>query len=203
LSAQDARRLFEPFFTTKEAGKGTGLGLSVVYGIVRSHGGTIVCASEPGGGTVFQIYLPAWSPVESPAATVPAALEEPTAKGSETILLVDDETHLLETGKDILEEYGYKALLAQDGETAIDRYRRSMEEIDLIILDLIMPGMGGIKCLSELVALNPNVRVIVASGYSASVKEKEVRRMGARGFINKPYKIQELLKVIRSILDES
>lgn len=203
MTKEVLEHIFEPFFTTKEAGKGTGLGLSVVYGIVRNHGGTIVCASEPRGGTVFQIYLPAWSPVESPAATVPAALEEPTAKGSETILLVDDETHLLETGKDILEEYGYKTLLAQDGETALDRYRRNMGEIDLIILDLIMPGMGGIKCLSELVALNPNVRVIVASGYSASVKEKEVRRMGARGFINKPYKIQELLRMIRSILDES
>ena len=201
MTKEVLEHIFEPFFTTKEAGKGTGLGLAVVYGIVRNHGGAIVCASEPGAGTVFQIYLPALSILEAPATAAPAEWEEPTFKGHETLLLVDDEMHLLETGKEILEEYGYKTLLAQDGETALERYRQNMGKIDLTILDLIMPGMGGLKCLNELLAYDPAARVIVASGYSASIKAKEVRRLGARGFINKPYRIQDLLKTIRFVLD--
>ena len=142
MDKETLKHIFEPFFTTKEVDKGTGLGLSVVYGIVKSHGGYITCESEQGVGTTFYIYLPALDqPYE--AVEVKSESVEEDLRGSETILLVDDEKYLLEGGRDILNHFGYQAMVAETGEMALEIFKKERERIDLIIMDLIMPGMGG------------------------------------------------------------
>jgi len=167
MDKETLAHIFEPFYTTKETGKGTGLGLAMVYGIVKSHGGYIMCYSEPGEGTTFKIYFPA---VESQGVAHRPRREEETAfpGGNETILLVDDEDTLRDLGKEMLERFGYTVLQAENGESALRVYERNQREISLVILDLIMPGMGGRKCLEELMRINPQVNVVVASGYSAN-----------------------------------
>jgi two-component system, cell cycle sensor histidine kinase and response regulator CckA len=190
--------IFEPFFTTKKVGEGTGLGLAMVYGIIMNHKGSIHCYSIPGMGTTFKIYLPAMESLKVPSAT--DTIETPKG-GAETILLVDDEAVLRDIGKQILENFGYTVLTAVDGEKALDIYRRRPAGIDLIILDLIMPGMGGIKCLAELLRINPEVRVIISSGYSVNGGEDSPSK-GAKGFIKKPYIFEGMLKEVRRVLDE-
>lgn len=195
------KHIFEPFFTTKEVGKGTGLGLAVVYGIIKSHNGVIYCESELNKGTVFHILFPALT-----AARPQKVIEQPQhkqfAKGTETILLVDDEKSILDTGKDTLNLYGYEILTAGNGEQAIDIYQVHREKIHLIVLDLIMPGMGGKKCLKDLIAINPRVKVLMTSGYSTSQQVEELIDEGAAGFINKPYRVDDLLANIRKVIDD-
>lgn len=192
-------RIFEPFFTTKEVGKGTGLGLAIVYGIVKSHHGYINCYSEPGEGTSFKIYFPARAQA---AGLEEQELETPVKGGTETVLLVDDEDAIRELGKQILEKFGYNVLTAVDGESALDLYRREQDRIDLVVLDLIMPGMGGKRCLEELLKANARARVLIASGYSDTIPIKETVAMGARNFIGKPYEIKKMLAMVRQVLDE-
>jgi nitrogen-specific signal transduction histidine kinase/ActR/RegA family two-component response regulator len=192
-------RIFEPFFTTKEVGKGTGLGLAIVYGIVKSHHGYISCFSEPGEGTSFKIYLPARAQAAGLEEQEP---EAPVKAGTETVLLVDDEDAIRDLGKQILERFGYKVLTAVDGESALDLYRREQDRIDLVVLDLIMPGMGGKRCLEELLKANARARVLIASGYSDTVPIKETVALGAKNFIGKPYEIRKMLAMVRQVLDE-
>jgi CheY-like chemotaxis protein len=200
MDKETLKHIFEPFFTTKEVDKGTGLGLSVVHGIVKSHGGYITCESEQGVGTTFYIYLPALDqPYE--AVEVKSESVEEDLRGSETILLVDDEKYLLEGGRDILNHFGYQAMVAETGEMALEIFKKERERIDLIILDLIMPGMGGLKCLSELLKIDPGTKVVIASGYATNVQKNEILRNGAAGFIQKPYRLQYLLREIRRIID--
>jgi len=194
------QHIFEPFFTTKEVGKGTGLGLSVVYGVVKSHNGFIYCDSEPGKGTTFHILFPALTNVrlqEAAESSHPRQLP----RGTETILLVDDEKSILETGRDTLSLYGYKILSAENGEQALEIYQSQKEEIHLIILDLIMPGKGGKKCLNDLLAINPLAKVLMTSGYSTPQQIEGLIKEGAAGFINKPYRADDLLSNIRKIID--
>jgi CheY-like chemotaxis protein len=192
--------IFEPFFTTKDVGKGTGLGLSVVYGIVKNHSGYISCESEQEIGTTFYIYLPA---LDQPYLEEDFKREsgEEDLSGTETILLVDDEKYLLEGGRDILNHFGYKALIAETGESALEIFEKERESIDLVIMDLIMPGMGGLKCLSELLKIDPATRVVIASGYAASIKKSDILKNGAAGFVQKPYHLQDLLREIRRVID--
>ena len=192
-------RIFEPFFTTKETGKGTGLGLSMVYGIVKSHGGEIVCESDPGRGATFDLYFPALT-VDSAA---PAQGQEPVLirPGKETILLVDDERFILDIGTNILERYGYRVITAESGEKALERFGIGGNAIDLVILDINMPGMGGNRCMKELLARDPGVRVLIASGYASKGYEQEAIAAGAAGFIGKPYKLAEMLGKVREVLD--
>jgi len=191
--------IFEPFYSTKEPGEGTGLGLAMVYGIVKSHQGYITCDSEPGVGTTFSIYFPILTgDMESDAAPN----TEMPAFGTETILLVDDEEPVRELGAELFEWAGYKVLTAADGQKALEVYRRKKAHISLVILDLIMPKVGGKQCLKELLTINPNVKVLVASGYSAKGPTKDVIELGARGFITKPYDTKEILSVVRNVLDE-
>ena len=192
--------IYEPFYTTKALGKGTGLGLAMVYGIVKNHGGYIMCYSEPGQGTIFKIYFPAVnSEVEEQREDKKEDKKIPG--GNEIILLVDDEKTILEIGKNILERFGYEITTAQSGEKAVEIFERENDRIDLIILDVGMPGMGGHKCLKELLKIDSKVKVIISSGYSPNGKVKETLETGASGFIGKPYQFADMLKKVRKVLD--
>jgi PAS domain S-box-containing protein len=191
--------IFEPFYTTKEVGKGTGLGLAMVYGIVKGHGGHIDCSSRAGEGTVFDLYFPVFQmEVSQPHEE---RTEEAIPRGSETILLVDDEESLLDIGKEVLKRHGYQVLTANSGEAAIEAYDRMGKTVDLLILDLNMPGMGGLKCLSTLREMNPGARVIIASGYLADDQLRESVRFGASAFVAKPYKLSDFVRAVREVLD--
>jgi PAS domain S-box-containing protein len=192
--------IYDPFYTTKEVGKGTGLGLAMVYGIVKSHDGYILCESEPGQGTHFKIYLPVVK-----EGRAPEELQEHQAirGGSETILLVDDEEPIRSLGEQILTRYGYAVLKAHDGETALKLYEEKKEKIALVLLDLIMPGMGGKKCLEGLLQINQDARVVIASGYSPDGSHKSFLEGGAKNFIGKPFNMKEMLQVVREVLDEN
>ena len=194
--------IFEPFYSTKEAGKGTGLGLAVVYGIISNHRGHIICKSEPGRGTTFDMFFPALSLLDLTTAISEKGRDnEKLAVGNEIILLVDDETYLLETNMTLLEQYGYQILTAENGEEAIEIFKNKNKVISLVILDLLMPGMGGLKCLTGLLNINKDVKVIISSGYITSDQQHEALSKGAVGFIQKPYRHQDLLKMVRRILD--
>jgi len=190
--------IFEPFYTTKAVGEGTGLGLAMVHGIVRQHGGHIRCYSEPGTGTTFKIYFPALVSDEEQEETT---TREMPRGGSETILLVDDEEMIRDLGSRILTKAGYKVIKASNGKDALEVYQTRSYEIALVILDLIMPEMSGRQCLEGLLALDPSVKVIIASGYSANGPTKDALSAGAKGFVNKPYDIRQVLEVVRGVLD--
>ena len=193
--------MFEPFFTTKAVGKGTGLGLSTVYGIVESHGGFIYCDSEPGRGTTFDIYLPAIKESTPTYTTGETEVDNAGPPGHETILVVDDESALRDIAGRILSKAGYRVMKASSGEEAIKAYAAQPTAVDLVLLDLNMPGMGGVKALDALKEINSDAKVLIASGYSHESREKDSIGDGASGFVDKPYKKQELLTTIRHILD--
>ncbi|EFI36339.1 multi-sensor hybrid histidine kinase [Desulfonatronospira thiodismutans ASO3-1] len=199
MDRETLHHIFDPFFTTKETGKGNGLGLATAYGIINAHGGYIQCYSEPGQGTTFKIFFPvqeadALQPDESaPAENAPG--------GRETILVVDDEPEIRELTREALESLGYSARVASSGEEALDIYKQQGENVDLVLLDLNMPGMGGRKCLQELLHLDPRVRVLIASGYASN--GLDVLNIGSRGYLGKPYQINELAAKIREVLDDA
>jgi PAS domain S-box-containing protein len=199
MSQETMQHIFEPFFTTKGAGKGTGLGLAIVFGIMKHHEGFINCYSEIGHGTTFRIYFP----------VVQTELEEDLEQesavpqgGSETILLVDDEESLCDIGSQILTRAGYTVLTATNGKDALNLYGKKRSDISLVLLDLIMPEMGGKECFQELVNINPKVRVILSSGFLSNGTTEEARVFGFRGFVEKPYNMRQLLHMVREVLDE-
>ncbi len=199
MTKETMDRMFDPFFTTKgwDFKKGTGLGLSVAKGIVELHGGWITCRSEPGKGTTFRLYFPVMD--DSPLAPdTPAA--EGTAGGANKILLVDDEEYVRDLGKRILEQSGFAVITAENGEEAVKVYAGEKSSISLVVLDLIMPVMGGEKCLEELLKINPNVKVILSSGHTLDSSELVRLRAYTKGFVNKPYRIKQILGVVREIL---
>ena len=199
MDPEMTKRIFEPFFTTKKPGKGTGLGLAVVYGIIKNHDGFIYCESEPNKGTIFSVILPA-----SAVGREPQKVQEKpkqNAYGTEKILLADDEKSILETVRDTLKLFGYQVVTAESGEEALEIYCHKKDEIDLVILDLIMPGSGGKKCLHDLLEINHNVKVLMTSGYSSNQQIAELKLAGAAGFIHKPYRPEDLLFTIREIID--
>jgi CheY-like chemotaxis protein len=186
--------IFEPFFTTKEPGKGSGLGLALVFGIVRKHGGWIECSSEVGKGTRFEIYLPR----SGKSTSVTSATRQLPHQGTETILLVDDEPAVRQLGRAVLERYGYQVLLAADGLEGLETYQREKARIGLVILDMRMPQMSGAEVFQRLVALEPGVRVLFASGYSEG---EEVEGEQIQGRVNKPYHPNDLAQAVRLALD--
>ncbi len=192
--------IFDPFFTTKEVGKGTGLGLAMVYGIVKNHHGHITCVSNPGEGTRFEICLPAIGQLEETPGIVTRAKEQ--RGGSETILLVDDDDAVRGLGEEILQIFGYTVISVEDGESALQVYREGRDRIQLVVLDLIMPGIGGTQCLQKFLEMNPHAKVVIASGYSVAGQFERVSEIGAKAFIHKPYDVQEMLMTIRRVLDE-
>jgi PAS domain S-box-containing protein len=194
------KNIFDPFFTTKGVGKGPGLGLAMVYGIVKNHDGNILCESKLDQGTAFKTYFPA---AEQERAVETLKEDQEVRGGSETILLVDDEEPIRNLGLQIFRNYGYRVFQAPDGENALRLYQDKKDEIDLVVLDLIMPIMGGKKCLEELLRIDPKVRVVIASGYSPEGTVKEILEKGAKNFIHKPFNMKEMLQVVRKVLDES
>ena len=191
-------RIFEPFFTTKKLGEGTGLGLSIVYGIVSNHKGFIQCESQPGMGTTFSIYLPR---LEEAAEEISAPESSLNLSGHETILLVDDEDELVSLAGEAFAGYGYTLITARTGEEALRLYQDYGDKIGLVVLDLVMPGMGGRQTLHELRKMDPNVRILVASGFATEDTVKQLLKAGASGFLKKPFEFEELLLEIRQILD--
>jgi len=192
-------RVFEPFFTTKEMGRGTGLGLASAYGIVKSHGGLIDVESQIGQGSTFNIYLPASE--KTVVNEIPKSVE--LLKGNETILLVDDEETVLDVGIEILQWLGYTVFSARSGKEALSIMKESNDRIDLVILDMIMPEMGGGKAFDLIKQLQPGQKVLLSSGYSLSGEARQILNRGCNGFIQKPFDIKTLSCKIREILASS
>lgn len=190
-------RVFEPFYTTKELGKGTGLGLSVVYGIVKNHSGHIEVQSEVGRGTVFNVYFPA---TDWPLRREKAAPDADLPRGEGKILVADDEDMVRTMLCDLLQELGYQVVPARDGAEALDIYRARHHEIDLVILDMIMPKLDGGETYTLLKQMNPEIKAILSSGYSQEGKVQEIVKEGISGFIQKPYSTAEIARVIRDTL---
>ena len=199
MDADVLDHIFEPFYTTHEVGKGTGLGLATVYGIVKSHDGHITCSSRLGSGTTFRIFIPAVKQEEHETASS-SRTEGVPLESEATVLLVDDEEALREVGREILEAFGYAVITAKNGEEALEILRSSGKDIDLVILDLIMPGMGGQQCLAQILQKKPYQKIIVASGYAATGQAKEVLDQGAMAFISKPYDLEKMMKLIEQVM---
>lgn len=191
-------RIFEPFFTTKKTGKGTGLGLATVYGIIKGHKGMIQAYSQPGQGTTFTIYLPA-SEKEVIMETCPT---DNTARGTETILLVDDEKVVLQVNKELLESLGYRVYAAGSGQEAIAVYMEKRNKIDLVILDMIMPGISGAETFDHLREINPEMQVLLCSGYRMEDDAQTIMPGGFCGFIQKPFTLGDLSQKLREVLDQ-
>ena len=193
-------RAFEPFFTTKPPGKGTGLGLASVFGTVKNHNGLIELKSEPNKGTTFTLFLPL---VIKPEEVKPAVAEAPAAvsgKGTGTLLVVEDEESLRAIISHFLEKLGYTVALCNDGVEAVDFYKENHRGIDAIIVDMIMPRMGGPECIKKLKQINPQARILISSGYSLVSDTQTIITKGIVGFIQKPYQIEELSKTLSEVL---
>jgi CheY-like chemotaxis protein len=189
-------RIFEPFFTTRGKGQGTGLGLSSAFGIVKSHNGFMTVRSEKESGSTFSVFLPA-SPRTGAQAQRPAGAVQ---SGVKTILLVEDEEMVADIGRQMLERLGYRTLVARAGDEALAFYAERRAEIDLVILDMIMPGLGGGAVFDRIRAINPEAAVLLSSGYSLNGQALEILKRGCRGFIQKPFNLEQLGQKIREAL---
>ena len=198
MDKETQKKIFDPFFTTKEMGRGTGLGLASAYGIIKNHGGFINVYSEKGHGTTFNIYLP---------ASEKEIIEEKksdgdTLRGSETVLFVDDEDMIIEVAEEMFEQLGYKVLIARSGKEAIEIYEENKEQVDIVLLDMIMPDMSGSDTYDRMKEFNPDIKVLLASGYSINGTATEIMDRGCDGFIQKPFKMKELSQKLREVLDK-
>jgi CheY-like chemotaxis protein len=190
-------KIFDPFFTTKEKGKGTGLGLATVYGIVKNHGGHTRVESVVGKGTTFSVYLPA---VDAQPRVVKHADITPPG-GNEQILIVDDEPTIRVLLEDVLRELGYRVVAVSGGVQALSFYEEQGDGVDLVILDMAMPGMNGKETFERLKMIDPDVRVILSTGYSEDERARELFALGIKGFVGKPYRVDDLAAVVRRVLD--
>ncbi|RJP19589.1 MAG: response regulator [Candidatus Abyssobacteria bacterium SURF_5] len=197
MDAATIERIFEPFFTTKEKGKGTGLGLSMVYGVIKNHGGHVRVRSKLGKGSCFEIHLPASGKELTSTASAPQEVRG----GKELILVVDDEEVVRSLAKDVLESYGYKVLLAQDGVEAVEMFREHDGSIGLVIIDMVMPKMGGRETFQRLKEINPGVKALLSTGYGRNGETREIMRDGVKGLLQKPFHLEELLLKVRKVLD--
>ncbi|HXX81154.1 MAG TPA: ATP-binding protein [Thermodesulfovibrionales bacterium] len=193
-------RLFEPFFTTKEVGKGTGLGLAIVYGIVKQHEGYINLYSEIGTGTIFKIYLPVTETTGMPKEEIPGERPMSGFRGSETILLVEDDSGVRKAIRTMLEEVGYTVIEAVDGQDAVQKFRLYHHIVDLLLLDVIMPGKNGGEVYAETRRIKPSLRVLFTSGYPADIIKAHVAPEEELHFLSKPVPPQALLRKIREII---
>jgi PAS domain S-box-containing protein len=204
MDAAMKSRIFEPFFTTKKMSQGTGLGLSVVYGIVKNHNGFINVESKPESGTSFRLYFPVAQSLEKPAtAEIAEASFETTERpnGHGTILLVEDEKNMLALLEKTLVRHGYQVLAAADGETALNIYRRSKEAIDVVLLDIGLPKVAGGDVLLKIKNENQDVKVVIASGYLDPKLKSEIDRAGVKHFLSKPYRPDEVVRTLQSLIE--
>jgi CheY-like chemotaxis protein len=199
MDKKTLKRIFDPFFTTKKPGQGIGLGLSSAYGIVKNHGGYIMAQSQLGQGSTFTIYLPASDKEVQSVKETPTTLLE----GQETILIADDEVSVAKVTKDMLKSLVYRVSVVGSGQEAVATYAESKDKINLIILDMIMPGMSGRQTFKFLLDMNRNVKVILASDYSIEDKTQYLMESGCRGFLQKPFTIHDLSWKVREALDIS
>lgn len=187
--------IFDPFFTTKEVGKGTGLGLAAAYGIIKDHHGEIIVKSKINFGTTFEISLPV-----SEASLLPDEETAPVSKGSGTILLVDDEDYNRVLGKDILEHLGYDVLLAENGQIAIEIFQQNYTDIDVVIMDMMMPVMNGSDAAIKMKGIDDNCIIIISSGYTNEKSSDELKKSGITRFIHKPYNISGLSQLLKEVI---
>jgi signal transduction histidine kinase/DNA-binding response OmpR family regulator len=200
MDAETVRRIFEPFFSTKEVGKGTGLGLSVVYGIVKQHDGFITVYSEPGQGSTFRIYLPLCG--QAAAVPQPALVRElALARGSETILLAEDNDQVRELLTSVLSEAGYRVIVAVDGEQAVHKFREHADSIELLLFDMIMPKMNGKEASDLIRKMKAGVKTIFASGYAPDLVQHKISLDDGSFLLTKPVSPYDLMKTVRRVLD--
>ena len=199
MDEKTQQRIFEPFFTTRAMGRGTGLGLASAYGIIKNHKGMIEVTSKIGAGTTFIIYLPA---AEQEVKNIDIVCNS-IIKGIESVLLVDDEDQILDVERDILSSLGYTVLVATNGNQAIKLYETNQNKIDIVLLDMVMPGMGGGEIYDALRKIKPDVKVLLCSGYSEGGQASEILQRGCTGFIQKPFNASELSEKLREIIDKS
>jgi len=196
MDEKTQQRIFDPFFTTKEMGRGTGLGLASAYGIIKGHGGLINVYSEKGHGTTFNIYLPAsrkeMTDIQEPSRTIQT--------GREVILIVDDEKFIVDVAGEMLRGLGYHVLSAGGSQEAVELFKANRDRIDLVILDMVMPGLGGGETYLSLKAIKPGIRVILCSGYSINGQAREIMDQGVNAFLQKPFSLEELSQTIRDVL---
>jgi two-component system cell cycle sensor histidine kinase/response regulator CckA len=198
MDSATQQRIFDPFFTTGQMGRGTGLGLASAYGIVRNHGGIITVDSIKGEGTTLNVYLPA----SKKKVTEEKVKDEKVLKGTETVLLVDDEEMIIDVGRLMLKEMGYRVLIAKNGQEALSVYHKNKDQVDIVILDIIMPDMGGGITYDQLKEINPHIKVLLSSGYSIDGEASVILDRGCNGFIQKPFSIKQLSQEIRKVLDK-
>ena len=189
-------RIFDPFFTTKATGQGSGLGLSVVYGIVKGHDGFMTVSSQPGQGSRFNVFFPVSGRPEVLAAPVATAL----SGHGELVLVIDDENDICTFIAEVLQSHGYRVLLAANGEQALAVYEKRSREIDLVILDMVMPGMNGEETFLKMKAIRPDVRALLSTGFGQDGRVSEILQRGVNAFIQKPYDFNQLLAKLRQVL---
>jgi PAS domain S-box-containing protein len=202
MDPETQKKIFDPFFTTKEIGRGTGLGLASVYGIVKNHKGFIEVSSHPGAGSTFDLYLPTSTKGLEEAGTEADTMVQAKAAG-ETILLVDDEDMILEVTHELLTSSGYQVLKAGSGSQALELYQRHIDDIDIVLLDMIMPGMNGAETYDRLKSIDPDVKVILTSGYSVDAQAEKIFAKGCNGFLQKPFTIKSLSSKITAVLQQA
>jgi CheY-like chemotaxis protein len=200
ISEETRKRLFEPFFTTKEPGKGTGMGLAAVYGTVKSHEGMIRVESELGRGSTFDLYLPLAAECEG---SLRETLSEFRGSNGSHVLVVDDEETIREVASSLLSKLGYRVTACCNGAEAVSIYKEKWREVNLVLLDVVMPVMDGEEAYAAMRAINPDIVALVSSGYSLDNQAQRIMAMGAKGFIQKPYRLHELEKKLREIVSQA
>jgi CheY-like chemotaxis protein len=198
MNWETAQRIFEPFFTTKPVGEGTGLGLSVVHGIVMQHGGDIAVYSQPNDGTTFHIFLPLTKKADS---SIEIPKEEHDYTGDEHVLFVDDEENVALVGQAMLEMLGYRVTIATSSLEALEMFRSRPQEYQIVITDQTMPRMSGDRLAVKILEIRPDLPIVLATGLSESLTAEKRRQIGVRGFIMKPFTVNELGFVIRTVLE--
>jgi len=203
MDEKTMERIFEPFFTTKEMGGGSGLGLASVYGIIKGHGGYIEADSEKGHGTTFSIYLPASDQVvQKTSEPYEQIIKGDKTKGDKTVLLVDDEEIVIDVGVQLLKKLGYNVLEAGSGKEAIQLFGEWCDKIDIVILDMIMPDIGGGEVYDSIKEIDPQVKVLLSSGYSIDGQATDILERGCNSFIQKPFNMAVLSNKIREVLNK-